>query len=175
MLRRHGVKLPPLPDGKDLLEHAKECVANGTARLSPSAQKRVEQNRQAEAERRELLAELPSDFKLATNLARHLKRIHTHYKKTGRVYVSPEIAEKRRQICRNCPSGKSVVDDNGVLRCTVKTCGCRLSAPLEQKRGVVKAALDAAAKAATGDSLAELRTKPEYEALECELGHWAES
>ena len=172
MLRKLKVKLPPLPDGVDLLEHVKACVANGTAQLPLAVHQRAEKKKRDDAERQRMLAELPGDFRLAANLAKHLKKIHDHYKATGRVYVSPEVAEKRRQICRSCPSGKSVVDDDGVLRCTVKTCGCRLSAPLEPKEGAVKAALDAAAKVATGDAQAELRTKPEYEALECELGHW---
>ena len=173
MLRRLKVELPPLPDGVDLLDHAKACVADGTAKLSPSAQERAEKKRRDEEERQRMLVELSGDFRLAANLAKHLKKIHAHYKETGRVYVSPEVAEKRREICRNCPSGKSVVDDDGVLRCTVKTCGCRLSSPLEPNGGAVRAALDAVAKVATGDAQAELRTKPEYEALECELGHWA--
>ena len=175
MLRRLKVELPLLPDGVDLLDHAKACLADGTAKLPPSTLERMRQKEEAEAERKKMLAELPGDFRLAKNLAKHLKKIHAHYKASGRVYVSPETAAIRREICRNCPSGKSVVDDDGILRCTVKTCGCRLSPPLEPKGRAVKTALNAAAKVATGDTQAALRTKPEYEALECELGHWAKS
>lgn len=106
-----------------------------------------------EREREELLIQLPKGFQLAQNLQRHLREIATHYTKTHRIKTSEDWQTKRLGICTQCPDGKSVTDDSGVLRCALQSCGCYLNNP-------------------NGRPL--LGGKIEYEALTCDNGHWSE-
>lgn len=101
-----------------------------------------------EQERQLLLSELPKGFQLAKNLLRHLKQIHSHYKETGRIKVSEEQRRARIAVCDRC---KKMVTDDGVRRCTVKTCGCYLDNPAGRPF---------------------LGGKAEYEALTCDDGNW---
>lgn len=100
--------------------------------------------------RQELLAELPKGFKLAANLANHLEAIAKHYKTTRRLKVSAEQMHRRLETCNKCPSGKMVIKD-GIMRCVHKKCGCYLNNP---------------------DGRPLLGGKAEYEALDCDMGHW---
>ena len=94
--------------------------------------------------------ELPSYFQMAKNLERHVIEIAKHYKATGQMYITDEAEEIRLDKCRNCPDDKMLIKD-GVMRCTVKSCGCYLDNPNNRK------VLDGKAK---------------YEALDCDNGHW---
>ncbi|RLJ02120.1 MAG: hypothetical protein DRP08_04825 [Candidatus Aenigmatarchaeota archaeon] len=104
-----------------------------------------------EKQRQKRLAELPKGFQLAKNLMEHLQQIHKHYQKTGRIKIDDEWFNARIEVCRNCPDKMMVIDNDGVMRCKHKNCGCYLDNP-------------------KGRPL--LGGKAEYEALRCELGHW---
>jgi len=165
MLRRLGFALPAPPEGRDLLVWAKECIENGTVKLSDAAEHARQRKKEDEEHRQQLLAEMPKGFKLAGNLARHLGEIHAHYKKTkeegklgldgkpGEILVSGEHEAARLGKCAKCPDGKMVVDDDGVMRCAMKSCGCYLNNP--NKRPL-------------------LEGKAKYIALGCDNGHWQE-
>ena len=98
------------------------------------------------------LKDLPSGFQIAKNLKRHTVQIAIHYRTTGELYVTEERKQARENICKNCPSKKMVIKD-GVMRCTVKTCGCYIDNPKDRKI---------------------LKGKAEYIALDCDLKHWSE-
>lgn len=163
MLKRFNIQLPELPKGKDLLGWAEKCVGAGTVKLSDSTKKTYQRKKEAEDERQRLLAEMPSGFELAKNLMKHLKEIHAYYKKTkqegilgidgklGQIKVDDQHSLIRLSICGNCPDGKMVLDDNGVARCTLPSCGCYLNNPNGRKL---------------------LGGRVEYWALPCDNGHW---
>jgi len=163
MLKRFGFDLPNPPEGKDLLAWAKECVENGTVKMSDVAEEARQQKKEAEEHRQKLLAEMPEGFHLAANLMRHLAEIHRYYKKTkeegklgldgkpGQYYVSEKHELARLGKCGKCPDGKMVIDDNGVMRCALKTCGCYLNNPNNRPL---------------------LEGKAKYIALGCDNGHW---
>jgi len=165
MLRRFNISLPGPPEGKDLLAWAKECVANGTVKLSDAAISAQQRKKEAEDHRQKLLAEMPKGFHLTANLMSHLAEIHRYYKKTkeegklgldgkpGQYYVSEKHELARLRKCGNCPDGKMVIDDNGVMRCALKTCGCYLNNPNNRPL---------------------LEGKAKYIALGCDNGHWVE-
>ena len=108
---------------------------------------------------------MPSGFALAKNLMRHLPEINSHYKKTkragilgldgkpGQVYVSDEHEKARLNICHKCPDEKMVIDDDGVMRCALKSCGCYLNNP---------------------NNRLLLEGKAKHIALSCDNVHWAE-
>lgn len=175
MLKRLYIELPPLPDGVDLLEWAKTCEANGTVKYTrPGLKEAKEAQKKQLKERKEKLEAIAKDLKLpnpiqmARNLGKHLHAIKAHKDKTGRVYRTPEAAEVCRAICRNCPSNKAKIDDDGILRCTDKRCGCYIDMPIEPTP-LRKLAGKLAGKAIGEDTLL---SKPDYEALYCEDGHW---
>ncbi len=146
MLERLGYRiLPPPNDEADLCEWAKFCILDDKVELIKLKQRILWDIRQ-----KELLAELPKGFKLAVNLANHLGQIHKHYKATGRIKVSTEQLHRRLETCNKCPSGKMVIKD-GIMRCVHEKCGCYLNNP---------------------DGRPLLGGKAEYEALDCDMGHW---
>jgi len=103
--------------------------------------------------RQELLAQLPKGFQLAKNLNRHLAQIVKYYSETKRIKVSDDWQDARLARCIACPDKKMVLDDNGVMRCSLKSCGCYLDNPKNRPL---------------------LGGKAEYEALTCDNGHWIE-
>ena len=109
------------------------------------------QQKKAKEKRQKLLNQLPGNFQMTRNLERHLKEIAIHYVKTGRLKVEDHIAEVRLAMCRACPDDKMVIDDNGVMRCALGSCGCYLDNPNERKL---------------------LAGKAHYEALHCDNNHW---
>jgi len=157
MLRKF-TDIPNPPTGVDLLDWIKEKVADGTItndnlkRQRQNEAERIAERKKWEARQKQLLTEMPKGFELAENLARHLVAIHTYYKKTGRVKVAEAWREARLSKCRSCPDDKMVIKD-GVMRCALKSCGCYLDNPKNRPL---------------------LGGKAEYEALCCDLGHWAE-
>jgi hypothetical protein len=119
-LKRFGAELPDPPEGTDLLEWAKECVANGTVKLPPQAEAIQKQK----AEQAKAMAELPSWFQQAKNLHKHAKQILDHWNQTGKILVSPEQKAERLAICDDCEKlweNKKT----GNKRCS--GCGCHLS------------------------------------------------
>ncbi len=152
MLRRFGIDLPVLPKDKDLLEWAKECIENGTVKLSDVAEKARQQKKEAEVERQKLLDQLPKGVELTENLKRHLKEIAVHYVKTGEYYVTDEHEAARLYKCDRCPDKQMIVKD-GVMRCALKTCGCYLNNPNNRPL---------------------LKGKAKYWATPCDNGHWAQ-
>ncbi len=132
MLRRFAPDFPAPPEGKDLLEWAKEKIADGTVPI-PGAKERAEQAEQQrekrEAEQAELLAiaeelKLPNPAEQVVNLGRHLREVRRFKKATGRKYVTDEWFEARNDMCAECPSErmKLVVE---VMLCA--DCGCCLN------------------------------------------------
>lgn len=111
------------------------------------ANNKKKSNEELEAERQRLLSEMPRGFEIGPILARHLKEIHRHYKETGRIKNSPEETQRRVDICMKCPSKRSVMDNNGSLRCA--DCSCHID------KGILI-----------------LGGKAEYEAINCQRGHW---
>ncbi len=156
MLRKFVPGFPDPPKGMDLLDWARQCVADGTV-VIPGAKERTERQaqrkEQREAERAKLLedatdAGLPDAATQIKMLGKHAKQVIAHYVKTRRLHVSDNALEKRLTVCRACPSGKMVMKDE-IMRC--KICGC----------GIDKS------------PLAILESgKAYYEALDCEHGHW---
>ena len=156
MLRKFVPSFPEPPDGVDLLEWAKQCVADGTVVIpgaAERAEKAAKRKEQQQVEQAKLLEEatgagLPDAKTQIKMLGKHAKQVIVHYAKTRRMYVDDETLQKRLAICRECPSGKMVMKD-GIMRC--KLCGCGLDkSPL--------AILESG--------------KAYYEALDCEKGHW---
>lgn len=145
ILEQYGYRIPPPPDGADLCEWAKFCILDDKVELV-----KLKRRIFAEIKRQELLAELPKGFNLAANLANHLIQIHKHYKATGRIKISTEQLHRRLETCNKCPSGKMVIKD-GIMRCVHKKCGCYLNNP---------------------NNRPALGGKAEYEALDCDEGHW---
>lgn len=145
MLKRLSIEFDADYDGSDLLEwvkaHGKQKGNN--ERREENKRRQAEQ----EAERQRLLSEMPSGFELGPILARHLKEIHRHYKETGRIKNSDEETQRRVEICKECPSRRSVIDDKGSLRCA--DCSCHID------KGIIL-----------------LGGKAEYEAITCSRGHW---
>lgn len=148
MLERLGYRIPPPKDGADLCEWAVYCIFNNKVELI-----KLKQRILADIRRKELLAELPKGFKLGVNLAGHLLQIRNHYKATGRIKVSDEQREMRLAKCNKCPSDLMVVDDNGIMRCAHKKCGCYLNNPHNRPL---------------------LEGKADYEAIPCDMKHWEE-
>lgn len=115
MLRRRGFDLPNLPEGKDLLEWANDCVANGTVKMPPQVVERQKQKEEYE----KIIAELPSRALQFDSLRKHAVEIAKYQRKTGRVFVSDEWKAERLKLgCKECEK----------LRINPKTekwwCGC---------------------------------------------------
>jgi hypothetical protein len=159
----HAKVMAQLPDWFQRVGWANECIEDGTIKLSDAAEKQRQRKKEVEAQRQNLLDEMPSGFALAKNLLKHLAQIHAHYKKTkkegklgldgkpGQIKVTDHHSLVRLSICGNCPDDKMVLDDNGVARCTLKSCGCYLNNPANRKL---------------------LGGRVEYWALSCDNGHW---
>lgn len=116
------------------------------ARSTPITKQSEEHKKQIEA----AIKDLPSNFQMSKNLRRHVVQIAKYYKQTKRMYVSDEIEQERLEVCRNCPGDKMIIKD-GVMRCTLQSCGCYLDNPKGRKI---------------------LDGKARYEALDCDLKHW---
>jgi len=107
--------LPQLPEGKDLVEWAKECVANGTVKMPPQ----VEAIQKQKEEYEKIIAELPSRALQFDSLRKHAVEIAKYQRETGRVFVSDEWKAARLKLgCEECDK----------LRVNPKTgkwwCGC---------------------------------------------------
>ncbi len=146
MLKKIGYEIPVAPEGVNLYDWTKRCIMINNIGLS-----KIKKHLQAEEHQQELLEQLPKGFQLADNLKNHLGQIASHYIKTRRIKVSDEHRKKRLAKCEKCPSDLMVVDDDGVMRCTHKSCGCYLNNP---------------------NNRPALGGKAEYEALTCDEGHW---
>ena len=114
-LRRFKVELPDPPEGKDLLEWAKECVADGTVKMPPQAVERQKQKEEYE----KIIAELPSRALQFDSLRKHAVEIVKYKRETGRVFVSDGWKAERLKLgCEECDK----------LRTNPKTrkwwCGC---------------------------------------------------
>lgn len=151
MLRNRVPDFPEPPDGMDLLEWAKQCVANetvtvpGAAERAEAAAKRKEWQEEQAAELLEIAQELelPNAIEQVKNLWVHLRTIRKYKKRTGRVYVSGDHFDQRLAVCGRCDKVKKC--DNGGLRCSI--CGCHLN---------------------KGIDLMGISAKPRYEAMHCE-------
>ena len=98
-LKRFGAELPDPPEGKDLLEWAKECIANGTVKLTPQA----EAIQQAKVDQAKAMAQLPSWFVQVKWAHKHAGLILAYKIKTkGHIRVTPEQKAERLAICDDC-------------------------------------------------------------------------
>jgi len=120
MLIRCGFELPTPPEGRDLLEWSKECVANGTVKMPPQA----EAIQRQKAEQSKAMAELPSWFQQAKNLHKHAKQILDYWNQTGKILVTPEQKAERLAICDDCEK-LWVNPKTQNKRCS--ECGCHLA------------------------------------------------
>ena len=120
ILKRFGFELPPPPKDKDLLEWVQECIANGTAKLTPQAETIQKQK----AEQAKAMAALPSWFQQVKNLHKHAGQIAAHLAKTGRILVTPEQKAERLAICDDCDK-LWMNPKTGNKKCSA--CGCNVS------------------------------------------------
>ena len=121
ILKRFGFELPPPPKDKDLLEWVQECIANGTAKLTPQAETIQKQK----AEQTKAIAQLPSWFVKIKWAHKHAGQILAHKIKTkGRIRVTPGQKATRLAICDDCEK-LWVNPKTQNKRCS--ECGCHLA------------------------------------------------
>jgi hypothetical protein len=118
-MARQYFGLPTPPDGKDLLEWAKECVENGTVKLTPQA----ERVREQKVDQAKAMAELPSWFQQLGWARKHAIEIAAYKLKTGRILVSPEWKAARLDACDDCEK-LWVNPKTQNKKCS--TCGCNV-------------------------------------------------
>ena len=128
MMKRFGVVLPQPPEGRDLLEWAKECVANGTVKMPPQAEAIQKQK----AEQAKAMAELPPWFEQIDWARKHAVEIAAYKLRTGRILVSPEQKAERLTICDDCEK-LWVNPKTQKKKCS--TCGCSVMGLIGDKYG----------------------------------------